>query len=171
MPHRWSLRRHVVVAALVGSLLSSGCVRTVTHRAARFEPTKVAAAPTTQPVRTAAVWKVKVRGHGEKAYHGIDGTERLLQRGDVVGFRRGEDGVVYAVANRDQIPLALTDAHARVVWQAKETKPTGFGEAATAVGQVTMYVLGGAAIVAGVGALLFLAATSDDDECDQFNNY
>jgi hypothetical protein len=168
MAKRRLMRRQVVIAALVGSLAGSGCVRTVTYRAARFEP-GVAALPTTQPVRTAAVWKVKVRGNGEKEYHGIDGTERLLQRGDVVGFRRGDDGVVYATANNDRIPLALTDDHQRVVWQAKERKPTEFGAVAGEVGRFTAQILIGAAAVAGVGVVLFLAATNDDDDCDEFN--
>ena len=165
-----SWRRHLLITTLIGSLVSAGCVRTLTHRVARFEPTNPAsAAATTQPVRTAALWKVKVRGHGEKDYHGIDGTERLLQRGDVVGFRRGADGVIYAVANRDQIPLALTDEHARVVWQAEVEKTTDFGEVMAAAGEMTAHVLLGAAAVVGVGAVLFLAATDDDDDdCDRF---
>jgi hypothetical protein len=170
MPKRWSWRRHVVIAALVGSLAGSGCVRTVTHRAARFEPQNTAVEPTTQPVRTAAVWKVKVRGQGEKDYHGIDGTERLLQRGDVVGFRRGDDGVVYAVVNRESIPLALTDEHARVVWQTKERKTTDFGEAVTDIVVFTGGALGVAAMAVGLGALWVIAASADDDECDGFNH-
>jgi hypothetical protein len=163
MAKRRLMRRQVVIAALVGSLAGSGCVRTVTYRAARFEP-GVAALPTTQPVRTAAVWKVKVRGNGEKEYHGIDGTERLLQRGDVVGFRRGEDGVVYAVANRDQIPLALTDDHERVVWQAKEKKPTEFAEGVADV----VAMMAGAVMVAGIGVGLgALWLISEDLEHDR----
>jgi hypothetical protein len=167
MPKRWSWRRHVVIAALVGSLAGSGCVRTVTHRAARFEPQNTAVEPTTQPVRTAAVWKVNVRGQGEKDYHGIDGTERLLQRGDAVGFRRG---VVYAVVNRESIPLALTDEHARVVWQTKERKTTGFGEAVTDIVVFTGGALVVAGMAVGLGALWVIAASADDDECDGFNH-
>ena len=165
-----SWRRQVVVAAGVVSLAASGCVRTITHRAARFEPTDAAAAPTTQPVRTAAVWKVKVRGHGEKEYHGIDGTERLLQHGDVVGFRRGADGVVYAVANRESIPLPLTNEHARVVWQAKEKKTTEFGETVTDIIVFTGGAVMMAGMAVGVGALWLLAESADYDECDGFNH-
>ena len=157
-------RRRLLVAGLIGAMSTSGCTRTVTHRVARFEPAGEAA-PTTQPVRAAAVWKVKVRGHGERDYHAIDGTERLLQRGDVVGFRRGDDGVVYALANKDQIPLALTGEHHRVVWYTKTETPTDFGQSMAEVGQLTGQVLVGAAAVGLLGAALILSASNDDD-CD-----
>src|SRR5687768_7162551 len=40
-----SLGRQVVIAALVGSMYTAGCVRTVTYRAARFEPADTATVP------------------------------------------------------------------------------------------------------------------------------
>ncbi len=170
MIKRTSVRRQLVVAVLAGAMVSGGCVRTVTHRAARFEPEaagagEAATAATTQPVSAAAVWKVKVREHGEKEYHGIDGTERLLQRGDVVGFRKGEDGVIYAVVNKEQIPLALTEDHRRVVWQAREKKTTDFAMGMAEVGQVAAQVLAVVATVAVIGGLLVLSAAAEND-CD-----
>jgi hypothetical protein len=150
-------------------MVLSGCTRTVTRRVARFDVSDSArepgAAATTQPLRHAALWKVKVRERGEKDYHGIDGTERYLQRGDVVGFRTGEDGVIYAVANREEIPLALTDSHRRVVWYSTEKEPTAFGEGMNEVGALVGTIAIGAAAVAAVGALLVLSL-ENEDECE-----
>ena len=163
-----AVRRVVVVAGLIISLFFSGCTRTVTRKVARFDvndPSRQAKAATTQPLRHAALWKVKVRERGEKEYRGIDGTERYLQRGDVVGFRTGEDGVIYAVANKDEIPLALTDRHRRVVWYSTEKKPTAFGQGVSEVGALVATVAIGAAAVAGVGALLILSL-ENEDECE-----
>jgi hypothetical protein len=141
-------------------------MRTVTHRAARFEPggAVATATPTTQPVRTAAVWKVKVRERGEKDYHGIDGTERLLQRGDVVGFRKGDDGVIYAVVNKEEIPLALTSDHRRVVWQAKTEKPTDFGRGMAEVIVLTTDAVMVVGVAVGLGAMWLISQDAENDQ-------
>jgi hypothetical protein len=153
-------RRRVVVSAVIASLFVSGCTRTVTHRVARHDVG--GDLPTTQRVTETAMWQVKVRGHGEKDYHGIDGTERWLQPGDVVGFRAGADGAIYAVANDDEIALALdARAHRRVVWLAQTHEATPFGETAAAAGELAA----GAAVIALVGGLLLLAL--DRDDCDR----
>ena len=159
---RRSVWRPVWVGALVASMLAPGCTRTVTYRVARFEPGGGAAA-TTQPVRTAAVWKVKVRGHGEKDYHGIDGTERLLQRGDTVGFRTGADGAVYAVVNNEQIPLELTREHARVAWQAKTEEPTEFGRTVADLVVLSTDAVMIAGIGIGLGALWLIEKDMEHD--------
>ena len=158
--------RQVLVAGLIASMCLSGCTRTVTHSMARYEPGGEAL-PTTQPVRTAAVWKVKVRQRGEKDYHGIDGTERWLQKGDVVGFRSGEDGVVYAVVNREEIPLQLTSDHRRVVWHSKKKETTGFGEAMSGALSVTGMVAAGV----GLTALLLYGVTHPTDEDCNTSSY
>ena len=173
--------RRTVVGALLTSMLLAGCTRTTVHKVARFEPASApkaggadpavasrTLAPTSQPVPKLAVWKVKVRGHGEKDYHGIDGTERLLQRGDVVGFRTGDDGITYAVANRELIPLALDAGdHCRVVWYASIEQPTQLGRNMRATGKLVADVATGAAILAAAGGMLWLALTAevDGDDC------
>ena len=168
--------RRMLVAGLLGSMLTSGCTRTVTHHVARFEPRPAATARTTpapaaqahavttSSVPEAGLWKVKVRGRGEKQYHGIDGTERWLQAGDVVGFRTGADGVVYALANKDEIPLALTDEHRRVVWHATTVKDSEAGEG---FGEALGTVAGGALVVGTVGGLLVLVAATNDRRCER----
>ena len=165
-----SPRRRLLVAALIGAVSTAGCARTVTHRVARFEPPAGAggagrATETMLAVPEAGMWKVKVRGRGEREYHGIDGTERFLQAGDVVGFRTGADGVVYAVANRDQVPLALTGEHRRVAWHARTQNPTSFG---LSLGEA-MQVSGEVATIVALGALAlwaWTASSSDNDRGD-----
>jgi hypothetical protein len=161
-----------VVGTLAISLIATGCTRTTVHKVARFEPGAVAAAaPTSQPVPKLALWKVKVRGHREKDYHAIEGTERLLQAGDVVGFRTGDDGVTYAIANKEAIPLALSAAeHRRVVWYASVEEPTQFGENLAAAGELAVAVAAGAAIVGAVVGIVWLnATTEDDDDCHSWD--
>ena len=160
MPRQTLLRRRIVVTTLAASMLMSGCTRTVMHRIARFEPA-AGAEETTRAVPEAAMWKVKVRERGEKEYHGVDGTERWLQQGDVVGFRTGEDGVIYAVVNREEIPLQLTSDHRRVAWQSKTKETTNFGEGLNQ----TLTFTGNVLVVTALGALLLyaLAHPSDDD--------
>lgn len=152
--------RHAVVAVLVGTMLNGGCVRTVTKQVARYEPAGVVA-PTTQSVKYAAVWKVKVRERGDEKYRGIDGTERWLQPGDSIGFRTGDDGVVYAVANKESIPLALNEKHRQVVWQMKRKETTDFGESLTLGLQFTGVVVGSICLTA-LALYAFTHPTTDD---------
>jgi uncharacterized protein YceK len=160
--------RFAVVTWLVVSIAMSGCSRIITHRAARFDvprqDAEAVAAATTQPVRYAGVWKVRVRERGERAYHGVDGTERYLQHGDVVGFRSGEDGVIYAVVNKDEIPLALTSDHRRVVWASNERHATGFGQGMADAGQLIGMIAIGVGVVAVVGALAVVSLQNDGDD-------
>ena len=114
-----------VVCTFVALLASSGCVKTVNQRLASYQPGQ---APTSQPVREAAVYQVKVYDRsGNGKLHGIDGTEQLLSPGDVVGFRTDEAGVVHAVANNVAIPLSLT-ADQKVVWFTQYQKQSHFGQ-------------------------------------------
>ena len=162
-----SFRRQAIVVALVSSVFASGCTRTITKRAARFEVAGNHVGATTQPVKLPGVWKVKVRGHGEDDYHGIDGTERYLQAGDVVGFRTGDDGVIYAVANEEEFPLPVTREHRRVIWAASVEEPTDFGRGMGDTLAVTGEVAVGAAVLGLVGAMWWLSVTADDDDdCD-----
>jgi len=165
MPNNASSSRRAFVGVLVLTMLATGCTRRVVHKVARFDPAgSENLAPTSQPVPKVAVWKVKVRGHVEKDYHGIDGTERLLQRGDVVGFHRDEDGVTYAVANREMIPLSLTAEHRRVVWYASIEEQTQFGRELAEVVDFAVAVGAGATVV-GVVILVLALSSGDDDEC------
>lgn len=149
-----SAARRSLVTALIVSFAAAGCTRTVTHRLATYEP---GAAPTSRPVPEAALYRVKVFDRGK--YRGIDGTERLLQGGDVVGFRTGDDGVVYAVANRDTFPLPQP-LERTVIWYASVEHATTVNddaaEALQAAGRVTLG--------AGVIALFAWAISSHDDK-------
>src|SRR4051812_15429730 len=62
-----------IACALILATVASGCVRTVTHRVAKYHPGD---APTNQPVTDVAVYKVKVYDREKKKYRGIDGTEQ-----------------------------------------------------------------------------------------------
>lgn len=157
-----SLGRKLVVAALTGALATSGCTKTVTRQFALYQPGQN---PTSQPVRDAAVYKVKVfDDDGSGKLHGIDGTERVLIAGDVVGFRTDEAGVVHATASDAVFPLKLAP-NRKVVWYTSYQKKTQFGKE---VGKA-METTGEVAMVAAlVGLTVFaLAAEANHDDCDQ----
>ena len=158
-----SVWRQAVTGAVAAAMLASGCTRMVNHRLARLELRGDATA-SREAVPEAAVWKVKVRARGEKEYHGIDGTERFLRPGDSFGFRTDDAGIVYAVVNNEQMPLALTADHERVAWHASWEESTGVAEAfGTAAG-----VAAGAVIVGGLTAL---SESMLDDDCCKRGRY
>jgi hypothetical protein len=145
-----SIRRQMVVGLLTSSLLATGCTKTMTHQLARYQPTGVVS--TTQPVPAMAMYKVKVYGR-DGQLHGIDGTERLLQKGDFVGFRTDDVGQVQAIANRDVFALPPVKGR-KVVWVGQSTRQTQFGR------EVYKALNTGAAIAAGAGAMALIGAVA-----------
>jgi hypothetical protein len=163
MSNSWSrMPRGVLVGALSISLASAGCTKTIDHRIARYQP---GAQPTTRPVPAVAFYKVKVYGR-DGQLHGIDGTERLLQKGDVVGFRTGDDGIVHAVANTDVFPLPPTLRGRKVVWTAQYERQTQFGREVSKALTTGGELAAGAAVVGLFAASVALTAAADDESDD-----
>ena len=151
-----------VVCTIVASLVSSGCVKTVNQRLASYQPGQAA---TSQPVREAAVYQVKVYDRsGNGKLHGIDGTEQLLSPGDVVGFRTDEAGVVHAVANNVAIPLSLTP-NQKVVWFTQYQKQNHFGQDVERVLSNSGDVAGDAAAITLFGLGVGAGIAMDDGYC------
>jgi hypothetical protein len=154
------LARRVLFAALLVSITSVGCTKTVTHQLTRYEP---GLAPTTRPAPDTAVYKVKIRDRDGDKFRGIDGTESLVLEGQPIGFQTDEHGVVYAVAGHQTFPLTMTTIDRPIVWHTKYERQTQFGKevgkAAEASGQV---VLG-----AGIAGGLIWLGLQDHDDCDR----
>jgi hypothetical protein len=150
----------VVVCGI--ALALTGCVKTVTHKVAKFTPAE-ATGPTTRPVPEAAVYKVKVKKQGEDEYHGVDGTRRLLRAGEVVGFRRGEDGVLYAMAGKEEVALGQGEDWERLVWFTQRKKQTQFSREVNKVADTAANVAGVVGMIAVEGAV---NAALGKDDCD-----
>jgi hypothetical protein len=155
-----SLRlRRIVAGLLIASLVSSGCTKTVNHRIPRY---RAGSEPTTKPVPQVALYKVKIYDRDGRSLHGIDGTERLLQKGELVGFHTDDAGVVYAVANNDTFALPPTLPRDRkIVWAAQYKRQTQFGKEVEKALVTAGTVAVGAAIIA-----IALYSLSHPDDCD-----
>lgn len=117
-----SIQPQLFLAALLATC-AAGCVKTVTHQIAAYQPGQQ---PTTRPAPQVALYKVKVLGR-DRRLHGIDGTERVLSRGDPLGFRTDDDGVVYAIAHDEAFALPVRSEQ-QVVWFTQYERRTQFGK-------------------------------------------
>ncbi|MGA2500806.1 MAG: hypothetical protein ABSH20_23970 [Tepidisphaeraceae bacterium] len=107
--------------------LLGGCTKTVSQKLARFDSAENSA-PTTQPVRDAGLYEVRVKSQGERTCHPLkDGSVLWVAKGAPVGFRRTQDGSVRAFADTREFPLVLPDSCESVIWYARVQKQTGFG--------------------------------------------
>jgi hypothetical protein len=145
------------------ALLTGGCTSTHVTRAARFEPAQTAQAVRGAP--QAGAYKVKYADVSGGGLRTVGGTQRIVGRGDPLGFTRSPEGKVVAVAGDEQIALEKLPPTARYcVWIAKDQRQTQFsrevGKAAAIAGAGV--VVGALAGVEVLGAL----AESDNDNCD-----
>ena len=145
------------------ALLSGGCTSTHVTRAARFEPAQKTEAVRRAP--QAGAYKVKYADVAGGGLRTVGGTQRIVGRGDPLGFTRSPEGKVVAIAGDEQIALDKLPPTARYcVWIAKEQRQTQFSRevgkaAATAGAGVVVGALAGVEIL---GAL----AESNNDDCD-----
>lgn len=167
---------HAVIATILSVALSAGgCTQTYKKKVASFhtenEEGLVGKVPMT------GVYQVRwARGKG-KDYHGVDGTEMLLYRGQSAGFETDDDGSLVAVGAERRIALTyLPDDAKYLVWYHKSKRKTHFGrevdEALDVAGKVagtTAIVVGGAAVLVGSAYLQLLNSDHQhhrDCRCD-----
>lgn len=160
---------HRILIALIPLLFSTatGCVTSRADRLARHDLSPLPST-TTSVVRETGVYQVKwVR---DKASSGaIEGTERILRRGDTVGFTTTDAGELVATAGEESfaIEAPIPDGTRRLIWYGRHEEPSDL-----TVG--TGNVLRGVATGAAVGALVVgavaldaaLGADEDDDDHD-----
>jgi hypothetical protein len=174
-------RRSIVAAALLAAGLA-GCVHTEVYRVSRFKPgtaTVQYAAP------FSGVYKVKYAYAGGGGIRELADSERIVRKGEPLGFRVAEDGTVLAVAGADEFAVAA-DARAlrKCVWYGRSEKPSQFarevykaanttGQAAVVAGVVTGVAAGGAGLVVAEAALdeaLGGGDCGDDDNDDDHHH-
>src|SRR4051794_13894154 len=108
-------------------LSSVGCTKTVAMKLARHE---VGGPAVAQPAPAAGIYKVKWTSSASRKLQTLRGTECLIGAGEPVGFERGEDGRLVALAGRERIPLdARLPSDARYcVWYERHERQTQFGK-------------------------------------------
>src|SRR4051794_34463910 len=70
----------------------TGCVKTATYRVALLNPNQQ---NVSAPAPQIAVYNIQVANDKGK-WSTVPGTERLVDRGQPMGFERGERGIIYA---------------------------------------------------------------------------
>jgi len=161
-----SVGRAGAVIVLITSVAAFGCVHTVTQQVAPFK-TDLPDPAVTKRAPESAVYQVKVFDHGK--YRGVAGTERLVSRGDALGFRTAADGSLYGVAGDEAIPLRLPPRRA-VAWYAVYEKQTHLGreveKALGAAGDVAT-TAGALGLVGATAAADAYLDSLDDQDCDR----
>lgn len=153
-----------IFTTAIAFVLFAGCAKTITHQVATMRPANNST-PTTQPIAEAGMYQVKIKQAGDKRYHSIEGTPRmLLPAGTVVGFRQDSNGVVYALVGQKEIRIDLPDDWESAVWFSSHTKPTQFAREVGKAVDATGKVAGVGAYLVGRGALDSLESYGDVDE-------
>src|SRR4051812_18467235 len=101
-------------AALIAS--AGGCTSTKLTRVARYEPGRTPA-EVRLPAPVSAAYRVKYADASGDGLRTLGGTQRIVGRGDTLGFVRAADGTLVAVAGDERIPLDKLPESARYcVW-------------------------------------------------------
>jgi hypothetical protein len=111
-----------------------------------------------------AFYKVKWLSADRRELGTCADSERLIVRGEPVGFETGPNGQVTAIAGIYQFPLQNLPRSARYCqWNYKVKRETHFGQGMDAAGDV----LAGSPVVAGLtGAGYEYLACKDGSDCD-----
>ena len=160
MSARSHVTRLVCLATCVG-LIAGGCTQTRIDMVAKYHPGTPSKVDRTPDV---GVYKIKfAAGDARAKLHTLHGSKRFLGKGQPLGFVRGDDGAVIAVAGEERFPAKLPP-HARFcVWYTKTEEPTDLARGA----EDAREILGQAIVLGVMGGLVVLsvAAALDDDDC------
>ncbi len=158
------IQRISFVCLAVLLVTSTGCVTTRAARLARHDLSQPPST-TTSTVRETGVYQVKWVQN--KSHSGpIAGTERILKRGDTVGFTTTDDGGLLALAGDEQIAIEppIPDGSRRLIWYARHEVPS---DLTVGTGRVLAGVVTGAAVGAlVVGAVAVDAALGEEEDDD-----
>jgi hypothetical protein len=108
---------------------------------------------------------------GEREVRNLEDSQRVVRKGQPLGFRVGEDGALVAVAGAEEIPLPLRPTDVRkVVWHCRTEDSSQFakelskaGQGAVVVGATAGYLTGAAAL--GIGTAIL--ESESDNECEE----
>lgn len=162
--------RSLILSACVAAG-AAGCVHTDVHRLARYRPGAIAVQ---SPAPVSGVYQVKY-ATTDAGLQKLTDSERIVRKGEPLGFRVAEDGTLLAVAGADEFVVSA-DRHSlrKCVWYGRSEKPSQFTRevhkaAKTAAGAVSVagVATGLVAVVVGEAALdEAIGGTDCDDEED-----
>ena len=116
--------QRVVVAALAGPILVTGCTKTRVATVGRLEESQT---EIQRPVPYTGTYVAKWSDSDSNHLHSIPGSTRFAHAGEKLGFARA-DGQLLAFHDEARVPLKAVPAKAKyVVWYNKKTVQTQFG--------------------------------------------
>src|SRR5262245_65627727 len=120
------MREFACVVVLIIALLGPGCTHTVVKRVARYDLSsncEVAVAPRT------GVYKVKYVSSTAQQGRSVVNSSRTLLEGQRIGFRRADDGRIFAFAGDEEFELDDLPADVtRCCWYHRSKEPTQFAK-------------------------------------------
>jgi hypothetical protein len=157
-------RNFALVVVVFTICFAAGCTKTVANRTARFEGNQggvLEVAPRT------GVYKVKYSTPADQDGKSVADSSRVLRQGQHIGFRRDDNGVLFAIAGDEEFEIHNPPADvARFCWYHRYEKPTQFANNMSLALEATGHVAGTAAVVGLVGAGVAGAVLLNDAGCD-----
>jgi len=150
------LNRHLLLT-LVVIVSSAGCTKLSERTHARYElgtPLKLRSA------EPGGLYQVKWSATADGPRRTVPGTQRLVRRGEPVGFMRDQDGTVLAVAGQAQFKLTgLPPEATHCVWSTEFPRDSRLAQGVGGAGRLALNGVG----LIGLGFLQFLLADDTDE--------
>jgi len=162
----WCVRKVGCALALAtAGAMSGGCVQTKVERVGRYE---IGGSPVVQPAPVTGVFGVRWREQDRERRGMVPDSERIVRRGEPLGFVTDATGAVVAVAGEENFELPPLPERARYcVWYFRAEEPSrlsrGTGRLLNNVGKVAEAGATGA-VIAGV-AWAESALDDEDERC------
>ena len=166
LPHGRSWSRLICLSTCL--LLAGGCVATQRQKMARFRP-ESSAGRVARVAPDSGVYKVKWRGGEGDEWKTLEGTKRIVRRGQRLGFESAPDGGVVAVAGNERFLLVGLPASAeQCAWYVKTEEETPFSKEVKQFARTVAGAVATGAVFVGVVALHAAAdsLSHDHDGCD-----
>src|SRR3954454_7869827 len=130
---RTSTRRLSACLILLSLSATCGCTVTRERSVARYE---LGAAAKVQQTPDSGIFKVKWTSDPKGRYQTVTQTNRLLAKGEKVGFATDDGGRVIAVAGRERFPLDRLPKRARFcAWTYQVEKESNLGKGLRTAGK------------------------------------
>jgi hypothetical protein len=147
---------------LVASVVLCGCTKTYVRKVARYN---LGDAPTSEIVPRTGIYAVKYTSEAAGKSHKIDASERLMVKGERLGFATDEKGRIVGLAGDQRIKIYdLPDDARSVVWYHKSNEQTQFGREMEKASKAGRALAVGTAVIGG--ALLIDSALPHDEDAD-----
>ena len=150
--------RAVCLLTSFALVAAGGCTRTQVHTFAAYPP---GGPPKLDRTPDVGKYKIKYSVADGEEMRTLHGSKRRLGAGQPIGFERGPEGELIAIAGEERFPALLPPDARYAVWYTKTKEQTEFAEAMNGFGSTALPVLA----VGGIVVVGLAAAALNDDDC------